>query len=93
MSKLQICREHDLDQDQCQEMAEELLQKLVGKFGGSYRANGHNFNYKHTAGVNAEVEPKDGELVVNVKLGMMTRALAPQLEREMNKVLDEYLGA
>lgn len=91
MSKLHICREHDLDLDQCQTMAEELLQKLVGKFGGSYQSSGHNFFYKHTAGVKAEVEPKQGELVVNVKLGMMTRALAPQLEKEMNKVLDEYL--
>jgi len=91
MNNLQICREHDLDQDQCQTMAEDLLQKLVAKFGGSYKANGQNFLYKHTAGVKADIEPKEGELVVNVKLGMMTRALAPQLEKEMNKVLDEYL--
>jgi len=92
MSKIHICREHDLDENECQIMAEELLQKLVGKFGGSYKLSGSNFNYKHSAGVKAEVEPKDGELVVNVKLGMMTRALAPQLEKEMNKVLDEYLA-
>jgi len=41
----------------------------------------------------ALVEAKEGQLNVDVKLGMMTRALAPQLEAEMNRVLDEHLGA
>jgi putative polyhydroxyalkanoate system protein len=92
MSKIHICREHDLDEQACQVMAEELLQKLVGKFGGRYKPKGNKFVYKHTAGVTAEVEPRDGELDVSVKLGLMTRAMAPQLEREMTKVLDEYLA-
>jgi len=68
------------------------LQKLVSKFGGSYQEKGSNFAYRHTAGVTADVEPKAGELVVNVKLNFMTRALAPQLESEMNRVLDEHLN-
>ena len=68
-----------------------MLNKLVNKFGGKYKAEGDNFRYKHTAGVNAVVEPKAGELMVNVKLGLMTRALAPQLEKEMNRVLDDHI--
>jgi len=93
MSNIHICREHDLDEQECQSLAEELLQKLVSKFGGSYQEKGSNFAYRHTAGVTADVEPKAGELVVNVKLNFMTRALAPQLESEMNRVLDEHLNA
>lgn len=92
MSHIQICRENELDEQQCQSLAEELLQKLVKKFGGSYKPNGNNFIYKHGAGVSANVEPKAGELLVNVKLGLMTRAMAPQLEAEMNKVLDQHLN-
>jgi len=92
MSNIHICREHDLDEQECQSLAEELLQKLVSKFGGSYQEKGSNFAYRHTAGVTADVEPKAGELVVNVKLNFMTRALAPQLESEMNRVLDEHLN-
>jgi putative polyhydroxyalkanoate system protein len=92
MSNVRICRKHDLNENDCQALAEQLLQKLVSKFGGSYSQKGPNYRYRHTAGVNAMVEPKDGELVVDVKLGMMTRALAPQLESEMNKVLDDYLA-
>jgi len=92
MSNIHICREHDLDEQECQSLAEELLQKLVSRFGGSYQEKGSNFAYRHTAGVTADVEPKAGELVVNVKLNFMTRALAPQLESEMNRVLDEHLN-
>lgn len=91
MSDLQVCREVNADAQECQDLAVELLDKLVGKFGGKYKPEGANFRYKHSAGVNAIVMPKAGELSVDVKLGLMTRALAPQLEKEMNRVLDDYL--
>ena len=92
MSKLRVCRELDIDAQECQDLAIELLDKLVSKFGGTYKPDGANYRYKHTAGVNALVEPKAGELIVDVKLGLMTRALAPQLEKEMNRVLDHHLN-
>ncbi len=91
MSNLQVCRKLDIDEQECQDLAVELLDKLVSKFGGKYKQDGLNYRYKHTAGVNALVEPKAGELNVEVRLGMMTRALAPQLEQEMNRVLDDHL--
>ena len=93
MSNVRVCREIDLDDQQCQDLAIELLEKLVSKFGGKYKQEGEHYRYKHTAGVNALVEAKAGKLNVDVKLGMMTRALAPQLEKEMNRVLDEHLAA
>ena len=93
MSDLRVCRELDVDEQECQDLALELLEKLVSKFGGKYKQDGSNYRYKHTAGVNALVEPKAGELSVDVKLGMMTRALAPQLEKEMNRVLDDHLSS
>jgi len=92
MSNLRLCRELDIDEQECKDLAVQLLDKLVNKFGGKYKADGSNYRYKHTAGVNALVEPKAGELTVDVKLGMMTRALAPQLEKEMNRVLDDHLA-
>lgn len=93
MSHVQVRRDVDLNAEECSALAETLLDKLVDKFGGSYRPQGANFKYRHTAGVDAVVEPQQGALIVNVKLGFMTRALAPQLEAEMNRVLDDYLDA
>ena len=91
MSNLRVCRELEFDQQECQALAVELLDKLVSKFGGKYKSDGPNYRYKHAAGVNALVEAKAGQLNVYVKLGMMARALAPQLEKEMNRVLDDHL--
>lgn len=92
MSQVRVCREHSLGAEGCQDLAERLLNKLVDTFGGSYTPVGSQYSYKHTAGVNAMVTPGEEELVVNVKLGIMARAFAPQLEAEMNKVLDDYLS-
>lgn len=92
MSKLNLRRQHDLSQRQSKELAEKLLGKLVNKFGGEISEKDSHFIYKHKMGVDAVVEPNDGEFVVDVKLGFLTRSLAPKLESEMNKILDEHLG-
>ena len=92
MSKLNLRREHDLSQSESKELAEKLLGKLVDKFGGKISEDGNNFVYKHTMGVDAVIEPNDGEFVVDVKLGFMARSFAPKLEGKMNEILDEYLS-
>lgn len=92
MSSLKIHREHGLSEYECRAMAEDLLGKLVGHFGGNFNQDGEEYLYKHTTGIKAKVQAKEGELSVDVKLGLITRALAPQIEREMNRVLDEHLA-
>jgi len=92
MSTIQVRREHDLGQQASKELAEKLLNKLIEKFGGKYSPDGDNFRYKHTAGVNAVVEPLEDEISINVKLGIMARGFAPQLEQEMNRALDRYFS-
>jgi len=90
VSKVHVCRKHNLDDDECRSVAEDLLEKLVGEFGGSYRSEGNSYRYKHATGVNAQVTPKEGELLVDVKLGLMARSFAPKLEEKINEVLDDY---
>jgi len=92
LSNIHVCRKHDLDEGECKALAVELLERLVTEFGGGYKLEGDNYRYKHTTGVNAQVVPKAGELLVDVKLGIMTRSLAPMLEQKMNEVLDDYLA-
>ena len=90
MSSIRVCRKHDLDAQQCGRVAEDLLNKLVQKMGGSYTPEGEHYVYKHSTGVKAKVEPKQGELNIDIKLGLMTRALAPKLEQEINRQLDKH---
>ena len=92
MSNLKISRAHALGADECHVAAENLLEKLVDKMGGSYAQAGECFEYRHTSGVKAMVEPQNEQLVINVKLGLMTMGLKPVLDREINKQLDEHFG-
>ena len=92
MSNLKISRAHQLGEGECRVAAESLLDKLVEKMGGSYAPSGQCYEYKHTSGLKAVVEPNDDELVINVKLGLMTMGLKPMLDREINKQLDEHFG-
>ena len=93
MFKLHISRNHNLEHDECHALAEDLLSQLVGKYGGKFKAEGENLKYRHaTTGMSAIVEPGQETLDITVKLNMMTRSFGPQIENEINKVLDKKIG-
>ena len=92
MSNINVCRKHEMDATECRAKTEELLGQLVARMGGSYEADGENYVYKHTTGVKAQVEPKAGELNINVKLSLLTRAFGPKLDQEINRQLDKYFA-
>ena len=91
MSNLNINRQHNLDADECRVLAEDLLNQLVDKFGGSIAEEGECLSYKHSTGMKAFVEPKEGELDINIKLNIMTRSFAPEIEKRINQVLDQHI--
>ncbi len=91
MSNLNINRQHELDETECRALAEELLGQLVERYGGSIKDEGQCLMYKHTTGMKAFVEPRAGELDINIKLNMMTKSFAPELEKRINAVLDDYI--
>jgi putative polyhydroxyalkanoate system protein len=92
MSNVRISRKHNLDSEECRALSEELLSKLVSKFGGSYRERGDCYSYRHSTGLKAIVEPAKGQLNIDVKLTIMTRSFAPMVEKQINEVLDDYIG-
>ena len=92
MSNLNIKRQHDLDAGQCRSLAEDLLGQLVNQFGGTVSEQGNCLSYKHTTGMKAMVEPREGELDISIKLNLMTRSFAPEIEKRINDVLDKHIG-
>ena len=60
MSNIKICKQHELDEQECRTVAEKLLGKLVSKFGGSFKDDSDGFHYTHSSGIKAVVEPRDG---------------------------------
>jgi hypothetical protein len=93
MSKIHISRKHELDADQCKDLAEDFLGQLVGAFGGKFYEQGGGYCYRHASGMRAVVEPEERELNIDVQLTFMTRSLAPIVEKRIGEVLDDYLGA
>ncbi|MBX2849746.1 MAG: polyhydroxyalkanoic acid system family protein [Acidiferrobacterales bacterium] len=89
--KIEICRKHKMGQDECRVVAEQMLDKLVDHFGGSVSSVGEDYQFNHPTGIKAMVEAGDKELYVNVKLGILTSGLAPKVEAEINKILDEHI--
>lgn len=92
MNSIHISRKHQLDHDECLALTTTLLNKLVSTFGGKISSAGAHYCYRHSTGLSAVVEPRAGELDINVKLNMLTRSFGPQVEEQINKVLDEHLG-
>ena len=82
-----------MEYDECREVAQQLLDKLVDHFGGSISCIGDDYQYRHPTGIKAVIEARAKEFNVNVKLGLLTGALAPRLDEEINRVLDEHLGS
>jgi len=92
MFNLHISRNHHLDHDECHSLAEDLLAQLVEKYGGKFRAEGENLKYRHpVTGMSAIVQPSQETLDITVKLNMMTRSFGPQIEKEINRVLDKKI--
>lgn len=91
MKNLTIKRAHDLDEQECRDLAEDLLGQLIDRYGGSKSVHGDCFEYRHKTGMKAVVEPKAGELEINVKLNLMTRTFGPEIEKQVNRVLDKYI--
>lgn len=92
MSKIHICKQHDLDEEGCRSVAENLLDQLVDHFGGYVEHEGDHYRYMHGTGIKARVIPAEGEITISVTMGLLTGALAPRLEKEINRVLDEQIG-
>ena len=56
----------------------------MDKFGGEFEEDGEDFRYKHPTGIKAHIAVAEEDLSVDVKLGLMTRSFAPQMEAEIN---------
>ena len=92
MSKIHICREHQLDHEQCHAVAEDLLGQLVDTYGGTVKSDGETMRYRHATGMTAVVEPQEGQLDITVKLNLMTRSFGPQIEKQIERALDKHIG-
>lgn len=88
---IKIERAHQLDEIESWNLAVDLLEKLVEKYGGEIEEYDESLSYKHPTGLRGEVVPVAGKISVELKLNLMTRAFAADIEQGINSVLDRYV--
>ena len=92
MASIKVSRAHCMEISECRAKAEELLEMLVERFGGSFYEEGDEYAYKHPTGLKAKVAPTEDLLTIDVKLTLMTMALGPKLDQEINRQLDKHFS-
>jgi len=86
---IDIRKEHALELEQAQQVADDLAADLAEKFGIDYGWDGDTIVFER-AGVHGEIDV-DAECVhVRARLGLLLSYLKPAVEREILRYLDEH---
>jgi putative polyhydroxyalkanoate system protein len=88
MSRITINRKHSLTHDQAQRAAESVAEQLKRRFKLRSQWEGDSLHFKH-AGLKGQLELKESEVQIRIKLGLMMLALKPFLEQEIHLYMNE----
>jgi len=87
MAQLTIKHPHNLSLNELKPQVDELAKSLREKYGASTRWQGDNVITVKAKGVDGTLTLEEKHLQVNIKLGMMTSFLKPQIEAEIRTYL------
>ena len=91
MANIHIRRKHNLDNTEAKARVEEIAKDLKGKLGASYRWEGDSLRFKRT-GASGSIEVGQGEIEVNVTLGLVLMPMKGVIESTINKGFDSALA-
>ena len=89
---IDIRRHHTLGLAKAREAAEFIADHLDDQFNLQSHWNGNTLHFERF-GVSGRMEVSDTEVRLHVRLGFLLIPLKSRFEREINKYLDEVLGA
>ena len=91
MAKVSINYPHTKSMDEAREAANTFAGKLQSKLGVSYEWQGDSMQLERQ-GVNGSLTLSEGNVDIELKLGMMLTPMKGQIESEINRQLAKYLG-
>jgi len=91
MATVSICYPHQRTNEQAREAADIFAGKLTAKLGTECAWQGDTMTLQRQ-GVNGELVLSDGEVNIRLKLGMMLTPMKGQIEAEIQRQLEKYLG-
>lgn len=92
MAGIAIRWEHNLEPEALREQMEQLAETLRQKFGGDYHWQGNVLEYHYSGGLDARVECRAGEILVDVRLGMMMGMMKGRIRSEIEGYLERHLS-
>ena len=92
MKKIYIERDHELTEEECQQLVVELSDKLVERFGGRSQHLPNETHYHHKSGAKGRLGYDDSQLRVEVTIPFLMRPLAQKVEEEIHRQCDKHLS-
>lgn len=91
MAKVSINYPHNKTMEEAREAANTFAGKLQSKLGVSYEWQGDCMQLDRQ-GVSGSLALSEGAVDIELKLGMMLTPMKGQIESEIKRQLDKYLG-
>lgn len=90
MKKVYVERDHQLSEQECQQLVRELADKLVDRFGGHADHRPTETHYRHKSGAKGRLNFDASQLRVEVNLPFLMRPLAHTIEDEIHRQCDKH---
>lgn len=92
MANIHIKRKHDLNRTAARAKVEELARSLQEKLGTNYHWDGDCLRFKRTGASGFIDVSREGEVEVDVNLGLVLRPMKGMIETSINEGFDSALG-
>jgi putative polyhydroxyalkanoate system protein len=91
MAHIDMKRSHTLGKDGAKKVAEELAEDLKSKIDAKYHWDGDDLKFERS-GAKGLIHVTDGEVQVQVELGLMLRPMRGMIEGKIKSYMDEKLS-
>jgi len=88
MALINIHRKHSLNHDKARRAAQNVAEHLNDRFQLQYRWESDSLHFKH-AGLKGNLELKESEVQIKIKLGLMMLPIKPLLEKEIHQYMND----
>lgn len=92
MANIHIKRNHNLDRAAARAKVEELAKSLQDKLGANYHWDGDCLRFTRTGASGFIDVSREGEVEVDVKLGLVLRPMKGMIENSINEGFDTALA-
>lgn len=91
MADINIRKSHGLDKDAAKAKVHQIVDELEYVDKATWNGAGTKADVKGK-GFKGDIEVTDTDLVVNIKLGLLAKALKGKIEEQINKRIDGYFA-